>query len=107
MLFRSVSQSRYGPVDTDKIKNVDLFFYDGPDGYQHIYRAITKYKDCLADQSIIVIDDANWTDTTDAAKAAVKKLGLTVLYEKRILNSIESEKDWWNGVHVMVVAKTK
>ena len=94
-------------VDTDKIKNVDLFFYDGPDGYQHIYRAITKYKDCLADQSIIVIDDANWTDTTDAAKAAVKKLGLTVLYEKRILNSIESEKDWWNGVHVMVVAKTK
>jgi hypothetical protein len=27
------------------------------------------------------------------------------LYSKKILNSLESESDWWNGLYVVVVKK--
>jgi hypothetical protein len=31
--------------------------------------------------------------------------GLKILYSKKVLNSIESESDWWNGLYLVVVEK--
>jgi hypothetical protein len=39
-----------------------------------------------------------------AADQAVKDAGLTPIYSKKILNSIESQKDWWNGIYIIVIA---
>ena len=91
-------------VDTSTIKDVDLFFYDGPDGYEHIYKTVLRYRDCFAKQAILVFDDANWTDTVRAADDAVKAAGLTPVYRKKILNSIEDERMWWNGIYIIVIA---
>jgi hypothetical protein len=91
-------------VDTTSIKDVDLFFYDGPHEYEHIYKTVIRYRDCFAKQAILVFDDANWTDTVLAANAAVKDAGLKPIYNKKILNKIESEKDWWNGIYIIVIA---
>jgi hypothetical protein len=91
-------------VDTSTIKDVDLFFYDGPDGYEHIYKTVLRYRDCFAKQAILVFDDANWTDTVRAADDAVKAAGLTPVYKKKILNSIENERMWWNGIYIIVIA---
>lgn len=91
-------------VDTSTIKDVDLFFYDGPHEYEHIYKTVTRYRNCFAKQAILVFDDANWTDTVRAADDAVKAAGLTPVYSKKILNSIENERLWWNGVYILVVA---
>ena len=91
-------------VDTSEISEVDLFFYDGPHEYEHIYKTVIRYRDCFAKQAILVFDDANWTDTVMAADQAVKDGGLTPIYSKKILNSIESEKDWWNGIYIIVIA---
>lgn len=91
-------------VDVSTIKNVDLFFYDGPHEYEHIYKTVTRYRDCFAKQAILVFDDANWTDTVRAADDAVKAAGLTPVYSKKVLNSIENERLWWNGIYILVVA---
>lgn len=91
-------------VDTSIIKDVDLFFYDGPHEYEHIYKTVTRYRDCLAKQAILVFDDANWTDTVKAADDAVRAAGLTPVYSKKLLNSLEDEKMWWNGIYIIVVA---
>jgi hypothetical protein len=91
-------------VDISGIKDVDLFFYDGPDGYEHIYKTVLRYRDCFAKQAILVFDDANWTDTVRAADDAVKAAGLTPVYSKKMLNSIENERMWWNGIYLIVVA---
>ena len=91
-------------VDITTIKDVDLFFYDGPDGYEHIYKTVLRYRDCFAKQAILVFDDANWTDTVRAADDAVKAAGLTPVYKKKILNSIENERMWWNGIYIIVIA---
>ena len=91
-------------VDTSEISGVDLFFYDGPHEYEHIYKTVIRYRDCFAKQAILVFDDANWTDTVMAADQAVKDAGLTPIYSKKILTSIESQKDWWNGIYIIVIA---
>ncbi len=91
-------------VDVSTIKDVDLFFYDGPHEYEHIYKTVTRYRDCLAKQAILVFDDANWTDTVKAADDAVKAAGLKPVYSKKLLNSLEDEKMWWNGIYIIVVA---
>ena len=92
-------------VDIEEIKGVDLFFYDGPHEYEEVTKVLPKYKDSLADQAILVFDDANWTDVVKAAEDSAKKAGLKVMYSKKVLNPIESSKDWWNGLFVMVVSK--
>jgi hypothetical protein len=91
-------------VDTSTIDGVDLFFYDGPHEYEHVYKTVIRYRDCFAKQAILVFDDANWTDTVLAADAAVKDAGLKPIYNKKLLNNIESEKDWWNGIYIIVIA---
>jgi hypothetical protein len=92
-------------VDVSNIKDVDLFFYDGPHEYEHIYKTVIRYRDCLDKQAILVFDDANWTDTVKAADDAVKAAGLTPVYSKKLLNSLENERMWWNGIYLIVVAK--
>ena len=91
-------------VDVTQIKGVDLFFYDGPHEYEHVYKTVTRYRECFAKQTILVFDDANWTDTVKAADDAVKAAGLTPVYSKKLLNSLEDEKMWWNGIYIIVVA---
>lgn len=91
-------------VDTTQIQGVDLFFYDGPHEYEHVYKTVIRYRNCFAKQAILVFDDANWTDTVLAADAAVKDAGLNPIYKKKILNNIESTKDWWNGIYIIVIA---
>jgi hypothetical protein len=66
---------------------------------------VTRYRDCLDKQAILVFDDANWTDTVKAADDAVKAAGLTPVYSKKLLNSLEDERMWWNGIYLIVVAK--
>jgi hypothetical protein len=92
-------------VDVSTIKDVDLFFYDGPHEYEHIYKTVTRYRDCLDKQAILVFDDANWTDTVKAADDAVKAAGLKPVYSKKLLNGLEDERMWWNGIYLIVVAK--
>lgn len=91
-------------VDTTQIQGVDLFFYDGPHEYEHVYKTVTRYRNCFAKQAILVFDDSNWTDTVLAADAAVKDAGLNPIYKKKILNNVESKKDWWNGIYIIVIA---
>lgn len=91
-------------VDTTQITDVDLFFYDGPHEYEHVYKTVIRYRDCFAKQAILVFDDANWTDTVRAADDAVKAAGLTPVYSKKVLNGIEDERMWWNGIYIIVIA---
>jgi predicted O-methyltransferase YrrM len=94
-------------VDTSQIKNVDLFFYDGPHEYADVYKALMHYKDVFATQAVLVMDDANWTDTVLATDAALKDAGLKVMFTKKVLNAVESSKDWWNGLYIVVINKGK
>jgi hypothetical protein len=92
-------------VDTDIIKDVDLFFYDGPHDIENVARAIKHYAVSLAEYSILIFDDANWTDTVVGANRGIEQAGLTPIYSKLMLNSIENPTAWWNGLYILVVKR--
>jgi len=90
-------------VDISKIQNVDLFFYDGPHERELVSRAVQHYSSCFAPGAILVFDDANWDGTVLGATEGILKSGLKPVFEKKVLNSTESAKDWWNGLYIIVL----
>jgi hypothetical protein len=92
-------------VDTLLINNIDLFFYDGPHDYITTANAVKHYTRSLASHAILIFDDANWEEVVAGANAGIDDAGLTVLYSKKMLNSLENSSMWWNGLYIVVVAK--
>jgi predicted O-methyltransferase YrrM len=90
-------------LDTTDIKDVDFFFYDGPHDHASVSKAVQKFAPCFSKGAILVFDDANWTDTYTGADEGIKKAGLTTVYKKKVINKIESKKDWWNGLYIIVL----
>lgn len=90
-------------VDVTKIKNVDLFFYDGPHERSLVAKAVQHYAPCLAPGAILVFDDANWDDTILGANEGILKSGLKPVFERKVINQIESSNDWWNGLYLVVL----
>lgn len=92
-------------IDKSKIKDIDLFFYDGPHDIESTRKAILYYKECFADTAILVFDDANWSDVTQGVDLGILDSNLNVLYSKLIINNIEDKIMWWNGLYILVVQK--
>jgi len=92
-------------VDTSKIKNIDLFFHDGPHDKNKVQEAVKYYKDCFADVCILVFDDANWEGVVEGADEGIKQSNLTPMYSKKMLNKVEDSSQWWNGLYIVVVIK--
>ena len=92
-------------VNLSEISEIDLFFYDGPHDFESTKNAVKYYSKSFAKTCILIFDDANWTDVVKGAHKGIVDSGLKILYSKKVLNSIESESDWWNGLYLVVVEK--
>ena len=55
------------------------------------------------DNAILVFDDANFEGVVAGAKEGIDRAGFDIIYEKLILNDIESPEEWWNGIYITVV----
>jgi hypothetical protein len=100
-----VSNSDMFKVNLTNINNIDLFFYDGPHDFESTKNAVKYYSRSFAEHSILIFDDANWTEVVQGAHKGILESGLKILYSKKVLNSLESETDWWNGIYIVVVEK--
>ncbi len=92
-------------VDKSAIKNIDLFFYDGDHSYESTKLAVEYFADTFADECVLVFDDANWDGVVNGATEGIRKAGLTIQYEKKMLNEVEDALMWWNGLYIVVVKK--
>jgi len=84
---------------------VDMFMYDGPHDAKSTADAIKYYWPILANETILVFDDANWETVVQGARDGLNEVGARVLYEKLILNSEENPREWWNGLYILVIKK--
>ncbi len=100
-----ISNSDMFKVNLSKISDIDLFFYDGPHDFESTKNAVKYYSPVFADQAILIFDDANWTEVVKGAHKGIVDSGLKILYSKKILNSLESDTDWWNGLYILVVER--
>lgn len=92
-------------VPIHEIKNVQLFFYDGPHDEKTTSNVVKYYYECLADEAIIVFDDANWNGVVDGANKGLEEVGAKVIYNKIILNEVEDINAWWNGLYIVIIKK--
>lgn len=92
-------------VNIEKIKDIDLFFYDGPHDAKSVEQALLYYKDCFADECICIFDDANFSDVVLGADEGLSWLDQDVIFMKKILNEIEDGSQWWNGIYIVVIKK--
>lgn len=92
-------------VDKSKIKDIDLFFYDGPHEIETTMKAVKYYSECLADTAILIFDDANWMGVVQGAEMGIGLSKLKKIYSKMMLNSPENKNQWWNGLYIVVVQK--
>lgn len=91
-------------VDLSEIKPIDVFFYDGPHDYKTTSEAIEYYSKAFNKDCIVIVDDANFDGVVAGAENAISKINCDVRYKKIILNDIESEEEWWNGLFIAVLS---
>ena len=100
-------------VDTSKLPKFNIYMYDGNHLEESHYKALLHYYDCLDDIFIFIVDDWNWKDVREGTINSIKKLNLTILYEKEVrLTWDEShtpihqaETTWWNGIYIAILQK--
>ena len=90
---------------TPMLNSMKLFFYDGPHDEQSVCRAVEHYWPALAEEAILVFDDANWKGVVDGAREGINRCKGLAVYEKMLLNSEENKHEWWNGLYIVVVKK--
>lgn len=92
-------------VDKTNIDPIDVFFYDGPHDPETTARAVEYYADVLGDAAILIFDDANFDGVVAGAQQGIANAGLTVHLDRIMLNDMESETLWWNGLYIVLVEK--
>jgi len=100
-----ISNSDMFKVNVKNISDIDLFFYDGPHDLESTKNAVKYYSPVFAKHSILIFDDANWTEVVQGAYKGIIESGLKILYSKKVLNALESDTEWWNGLYIVVVEK--
>ena len=49
------------------------------------------------------LDDANFAGVVESAEQFVRQNNFSILFEQKLLNAIESDRMWWNGLHILVL----
>jgi hypothetical protein len=103
----NVYHSDFRRVDKTHIDYIDFMFYDADHDEAVTEQAITYFADKLIDDAIIVIDDANWDGVVRGARKGIEKAGLEVKFSRVMLNDEENSNEWWNGLCIFVIGKSK
>lgn len=90
-------------VPEDFISKVNLVFYDGDHSYDGQLESLETIKDLVEDTFILILDDANFAGVVESAEQFVRQNNFSVLFEQKLLNAIESDRMWWNGLHILIL----
>ena len=89
-------------VDTLELKNIDVFFYDGPHDFENTSNAVQYYAKTFAKDAILIFDDANFDSVIPGANDGLIKSKLEVKYTNIILTDpIENKEELWNGLYIV------
>ncbi len=87
---------------------IDLYIYDGAHDYESQKKAFTYFKDFLADECIVVVDDYNWDNVKNGTQDGLIQCGFEILFQKHLGYGVESDGNgWWNGLFVGLIKKQK
>ena len=81
----------------------NVLFYDGEHTFADQYQVLADFKDYLAPEFILIIDDWNWEKR--GILKGIKDLKLNVKYKKEIFTKGEDPADFWNGLGIFLLSR--
>ena len=85
----------------------NVIFYDADHDHSNQLANLNSVLDLLAEDFILVLDDANFQGVVSSADEFVETNNLRPLFRRKILTSVvEDDKDWWNGLYILVLSKS-
>jgi len=95
----SIKPSEHG------IKNIDVYFFDGPHEKIDQYNALKYYYEYLNESFIFIVDDWNWEMVRQGTWDAIKDLNLNVHKNIEHFTETQDSNTWWNGCSFFVLEK--
>lgn len=82
---------------------INLYFYDGEHDEESQVKALTQFRDYLADTCILLVDDFNWDSVAKGTLRGLREGRYRVLYQATFKDP--GREQWWNGLYVAVIEK--
>lgn len=87
-------------------KNTDLYLYDGAHDLESQIRAVTHFAPLLAEEFVMVVDDAGWPTVMRGTYIGIAKAGLEIVHDRFMWNEVGGDpSQWWNGVMVLLLKR--
>ena len=88
--------------------DIDIYLYDGDHSEESQRKALTYYKDNLADEFIFLCDDFDWDEVQQGTRKGIEDAGYEVLFEQYMASKGSHDNDsWWNGFYVALLKKSE
>lgn len=88
------------PSTKKKIKDINIYLYDGGHAEEEQKKALTYYINNMANRFIFIVDDWTWDDVQSGTMKGIEETKI------KIVKSWErTSKDWWNGYYIAVCEK--
>ena len=84
---------------------VNVIFYDGDNNPSVMFQFFNNMDQYTDDVFTLIIDDANMESNVKVTKEFVESKDWKILYERELLNDMEDDTMWWNGLYVLVLSK--
>lgn len=86
--------------------SVGVYFYDGPHKYRHHWQALSLIEPHLADEALVIIDDASAPQVAEANRRYTRgRSQFELLF--RLNSPRNKEPRWWNGIDVFVYRRAR
>ena len=87
-------------------KGIDIYLYDGDHSEEYQRKALTYFKDNLADEFIFLCDDFGWDEVQQGTRKGIEDAGYIILFEQYMASKGSHDNDsWWNGFYVALLKK--
>lgn len=99
----------------EDVNNIDLVkmpfkfnvvFYDGDHTYDSTHNFLNKFSSVFEETFVLIMDDWNWEQIKTATEDWAKEYATTI-YKKEIQTKGEDPDDFWNGLGIFVLRKTR
>ena len=87
---------------------IDCYMYDGEHSYEGQKKAITYFKDYLAEHFILYVDDWSWDQVKNGTYDGLKESNIEILYKLEDNTSCEDKdfrEGFWNGIGLFICKK--
>jgi predicted O-methyltransferase YrrM len=110
----TIIEGDFHQVPTDLLGKFNIYFYDGDHREKDQYDGIVWAMNALDTQSIVLVDDWNWSQVRAGTMNALHDVGAKIEYMIEVRTSFDDEipspsgggSDWHNGFFGAVISKS-